>query len=125
MREFFESKLKPNENVFLDVFKGMFDIDTCFVVNSMEEFCSLSPNVSGLPFIDFSTHTVIVGKFVRTAGFLVKEHNVILTDDNLALRIYITNDRYEAYTCDMKDYFYWGVYRKLPSNNIQVKLIEI
>ncbi len=124
VRGFFESKLNSNEAFFLDVFQGMLDIDTCFVVNSMEEFCSLCPNVSDYPSIDFATNTFIVGKFVRTAGFLVKEHNVILTDGKLVLRIYISSDGYEAHTCIMKDYYYWGVYRKLPSSSIQVKLIE-
>lgn len=122
---FFEGMLKPNKNAFFDIFNDMYHVDTCLVINSMEEFRSLSPKTVDFPTIDFSTHTVIVGKFMETAGYIVKEHKVKLTDGKLSLCLYIADDGYDAHTCDMMDYYYWGVYGKLPSRIININQIEI
>ena len=96
-----------------------YDVDTCFVINSVKELQSACGTTHNLPPIDFSSNTLIVGKLYETAGDYVKSQSLQYEDDHAVLLLVL--GKTENAIASMANRYYWGLYPKLKTNSITVK----
>jgi len=96
----------------------------CIAINSMDEFrknfCCL-PTL--LPYIDFKSYTLIIGKHEMVASnFKVIEQNIIVWSNKIVLnlRTQVPTSFYPS-TCML---YYWGIYSKLDNKPIIVKVSD-
>ena len=96
--------------------------DTCFLINSIEEFESMLLCDKDLPIIDFSLYSVIVGKKNMPNSFYSIVEQSINNTQTLELNIivHLPNEHWPAFS----DMFYWALYPKLPNKKISINIIE-
>ena len=117
---FFEKTLSNTDSVNC-LFKSEWK-DTCFLINSKEEFKSMLLCDKDLPIIDFSLYSVIVGKKNMPNSFYsIVEQSINNTQTlELNITVHLPNEHWPAFS----DLFYWAVYPKLPNKKISINIIE-
>ena len=117
---FFEKTLSNTDSVNC-LFKSEWK-DTCFLINSKEEFESMLLCDKDLPIIDFSLYSVIVGKKNMPNSFYSIVEQSINNTQTLELNIivHLPNEHWPAFS----DMFYWALYPKLPNKKISINIIE-
>ena len=117
---FFEKTLSNTDSANC-LFKSEWK-DTCFLINSKEEFESILLCNKELPAIDFSLYSVIVGKKNMPNSFYSIVEQSINNDQTLELNIivHLPNEHWPAFS----DMFYWALYPKLPNKKISINIIE-
>ena len=118
LKDFFVRAFPPNSNAF---YKKNYGKDTCYVINSEDDFRSICTGITDLPSIDFDSSTLIVGVIWLKSGNSVQGHTIDLMDGELTLRLQVVEGSHYAYGCSIDDNVYWGVYPKLPSKHINIK----
>ena len=99
------------------------DKSQCLVINSTEELKNHYLDNYPFPEIDFDKYTLIVGqKIMPEAYYTVLRQELISFDDELRLNVYVPKLD-GAYTT-FQNLFYWGLYPKVKSSNITVKLFK-
>ena len=117
---FFEKTLSNTDSAHC-LFKSEWK-DTCFLINSKEEFESMLLCDKDLPIIDFSLYSVIVGKKNMPNSFYSIVEQSINNTQTLELNIivHLPNEHWPAFS----DMFYWALYPKLPNKKISINIIE-
>ena len=117
---FFEKTLSNTDSANC-LFKSEWK-DTCFLINSKEEFESILLCNKELPPIDFSLYSVIVGKKNMPNSFYSIVEQSINNAQTLELNIivHLPNEHWPAFS----DMFYWALYPKLPNKKISINIIE-
>ena len=117
---FFEKTLSNTDSANC-LFKSEWK-DTCFLINSKEEFESMLLCDKDLPIIDFSLYSVIVGKKNMPNSFYSIVEQSINNAQTLELNIivHLPNEHWPAFS----DMFYWALYPKLPNKKISINIIE-
>ena len=117
---FFEKTLSNTDSANC-LFKSEWK-DTCFLINSKEEFESILLCDKDLPIIDFSLYSVIVGKKNMPNSFYSIVEQSINNTQTLELNIivHLPNEHWPAFS----DMFYWALYPKLPNKKISINIIE-
>ena len=117
---FFEKTLSNTDSANC-LFKSEWK-DTCFLINSKEEFESMLLCDKNLPIIDFSLYSVIVGKKNMPNSFYSIVEQSINNTQTLELNIivHLPNEHWPAFS----DMFYWALYPKLPNKKISINIIE-
>lgn len=117
---FFEKTLSNTDSANC-LFKSEWK-DTCFLINSKEEFESMLLCDKDLPIIDFSLYSVIVGKKNMPNSFYSIVEQSINNTQTLELNIivHLPNEHWPAFS----DMFYWALYPKLPNKKISINIIE-
>ena len=117
---FFEKTLSNTDSANC-LFKSEWK-DTCFLINSKEEFESMLLCDKDLPIIDFSLYSVIVGKKNMPNSFYSIVEQSINNTQTLELNIivHLPNEHWPAFS----DMFYWALYLKLPNKKISINIIE-
>ena len=99
------------------------DKSKCLVINSTEELKNHYLDNYPFPEVDFDKYTLIVGqKIMSEAYYTVLRQELISFDDELRLNVYVPKLD-GAYTA-FQNLFYWGLYPKVKSSNITVKLFK-
>ena len=99
---------------------------SCFLVNSDEQFRTIFGESAELPEIDFSKNTLIMGIFELRAGSSLKRQEICLVDSVPKLQLFFEQEM--ILSRPVNDYGYslvpviiWCVYPKLPFDTIRVQ----
>jgi hypothetical protein len=99
---------------------------SCFLVNSDEQFRTIFGESAELPEIDFSKNTLIMGIFELRAGSSLKRQEICMADSIPTLQLFFEQEM--ILSKPIRDYGYnqvkviiWCVYPKLPFDTIRVK----
>lgn len=124
--DFFEEHL-PDHSQFLSRadFKFSdreFSETECFLINSMSEFKAVAADGLEVPDIDFRKYSLIIGQCVLgDPGYALLEQTVSLQDDEMVLKLeYIKVDGFVP--CVITNFYFWGLYPKLPDLPLEVDL---
>jgi hypothetical protein len=95
--------------------------DTCYVINSIDEFLSIY-SCDDLPEIDFTSYSLVIGqKRMPNSYYTVIEQYIVETE---SLRLNIVVKLPENHWPSFSKLYYWGVYPKLSQKNVSVNIIE-
>ena len=98
--------------------------DTCYLINSRDEFHRLYAGAGELPEIDFASHTLLIGAVMKTAGFRLEEKTVGIADD--AIVVTLTMKQLDgAFVCAFIPYYFWVLCEKLPQKDVVVEQKDI
>jgi len=127
MQTFFE-QVPKSVTSYDDVFQlGFRRSDTCYVINSKEEFVALYRGTNVLPEIDFGKYSLIVGgKTSPVASGLDRSRQVLIEKEdcyNLNLFRARIDERKTMITASVR-FFYYGIYPKLNEKRMVVNLYE-
>ena len=107
-----------------DCFIGLKDDDTCIMINSMEDLYRVYGCGGNLPHMDFTEHSVVVGKCTMPNLFY-KIHKQYIIDNGgcLTIKLFakLISDDGSSYPAINKMYYY-GIYPKLPNKSLNVEL---
>ena len=107
-------------------FRSFFDNSNksqCLVINSTEELKTHYLGDYPFPELDFERYTLIVGqKMMPESYYTVLRQELISFGDELRLNVYVPKLD-GAYTA-FQNLFYWGLYPKVQSSNITVKIFK-
>jgi hypothetical protein len=100
-------------------FEGIpMDKDTCFMINTMQEFRQACVYPDSVPEIDFEKYTLIIGKYLVHYNGCGVVSQKIFEDSALTLLVRVIN----GFLVPMEAIVYhWGLYPKLPEKPFYVK----
>ena len=117
--DFFNFAL-PKDDYSEEFFIGVpIEKDTCMVIDNIDELRNAYHGERELPEIDFSNHSLIIGKLYVTAGYYVNEQ-AVQNDAPVTLTLFLDAKSDAAITM-MTNCYYWGIYPKLSSKNIFIQ----
>lgn len=124
---FFDTYLPASESSSLsDMIFNFPDLDyqsnECMLVNSRKEFRDLLTVEVPLPDIDFKKYSLIIGKCtLGDPGYVLDEQAVHTEGDHMKLQLqYRRLDGF--FPCVVTDFYFWGLYQKLPDLPLEVDL---
>ena len=124
---FFDTYLPASESSSLsDMIFNFPDLDyqsnECMLVNSRKEFRDLLAVEVPLPDIDFKKYSLIIGKCtLGDPGYVLDEQAVHTEGDHMKLQLqYRRLDG--VFPCVVTDFYFWGLYQKLPDLPLEVDL---
>ena len=98
-------------------------IDSCVIINSVEHLNSIYSGNMQIPYIDFSKYTLVVGqKSINSHGWTIAYKKLSFDDNQLNMYLYIST-KTELHASAFTKLFYWGLYPKLQSKNINTRTI--
>lgn len=105
-------------------FFGNSDESQCLIINSTDELLSNYTGVDPFPNIDFNKYTLIVGQEMMSESFYVilRQELILLKGNMLILNLHVP--KLEGGYCAIQHLFYWGLYPKIHSSKITVKIIK-
>ena len=107
-------------------FRSFFDNSNksqCLVINSTEELKNHYLGDHPFPEVDFDRYTLIVGQeMMPESYYTVLRQELISFGDELTLNVYVPKLE-NAYTA-FQHLFYWGLYPKVRSSSISVKVYK-
>ena len=96
----------------------------CYIVNNEEELQLLSDGFVGLPEIDYSINTLLVGQILALQNSELKRQEVRTEDGVPALYLYF-EERLHAASNPSQDtgyYYFWAIYPKLLITRMNIKV---
>jgi hypothetical protein len=124
---FFDTYLPASESSSLsDMIFNFPDLDyqsnECMLVNSRKEFRDLLTVEVPLPDIDFKKYSLIIGKCtLGDPGYVLDEQMVHAESDHMKLQLcYRRLDGVSPSV--ITDFYFWGLYQKLPDLPLEVDL---
>lgn len=99
----------------------------CFVINSMEEFEAVAPPAVELPVIDFDKYTLIIGQhWMGDPGYTFEKQAVDSDSESDKMILNLVYKRLGgAHPASMTNFYFWGLYTKLPEKTLTVNKIII
>jgi hypothetical protein len=116
---FFKEHLKYLSNSFFTEEKS----NKCLVINSAEELKAAMLVDAAIPEIDFEQYTLIIGSYYATAGNSIRYHGINVEPERNVLNLVIYARHTGIAVGEMLNYYYWGLYSKLPDNPVEVNVI--
>ena len=97
-----------------------------YVLNSREELAAFyEDKVEELPPIDFDRYTLLLGYvYLASRSTYPTEMDLREEDGKYYYTIHLTKDLKVAVTCDTWTYYFWRLYPKLHSNDVEVEITE-
>lgn len=124
---FFDTYLPASESSSLsDMIFNFPDLDyqssECVLVNSKKEFRGLLTREVSLPDIDFEKYSLIIGKCVLgDPGYVLEDQVIHMGSDHMELKLQYR--RLDGVSPSVvTDFYYWGLYQKLPDLPLEVDL---
>ena len=97
----------------------------CFLINSTEEFEAVAPPAVELPVIDFVKYTLIIGQhWMGDPGYTFEKQAVDSDSDKMILNL-VYKRLGGAHPASMTNFYFWGLYAKLPEKTINVDITTI
>lgn len=104
-------------------FFGELDKSQCLVFNKKEDMDNHFSGDVSFPDIDFDNYTLIVGQEIMSEAFhSVLRQELYHAEDKLTLNVYVS--QIEGGYAMIQHLFYWGLFPKIHSSNISVKIIK-
>ena len=121
--EFFQSNYYHYiDDLFRNFFDNSFE-SQCLIINNSDELLGKFTGVDPFPDIDFDKYTLIVGQEIMPQSYYrVLRQELYLEGDELRLNVYVPE--LKSWYCAFQHLFYWGLYPKIQSSKISVKIIE-
>ncbi len=123
---FFEEHLPKHSQSFYQAdFKFSdreFSENECFLINSKSEFKAVIADGVQVPDIDFKRYSLIIGQCVLgDPGYTLREQVIDLESDEMVLQLeYIKVDG--VVPCVITNFYFWGLYPKLPDLPLEVEM---
>ena len=94
----------------------------CFLINSMEEFRGVVSDEVEVPHINFKKYSLIIGQCVLgDPGYVLEKQVVYPGENDMELRlVYRRLDGVSP--CVITNFYFWGLYPKLPDLPLTVNL---
>ena len=95
----------------------------CLIINNRYELLSKYTGIDSFPEIDFDKYTLIVGQEMMPESYYrVLRQKLFFEGNELRLNLYVPelDGWYDAF----QHLFYWGLYPKLQSSKISVRIIK-
>ena len=113
----------PQGDEYKCFFGGESDKSQCLVFNKKEDMDIHFSGDAPFPDIDFDNYTLIVGQEIMPEAFYsVLRQELYYAEDKLILCVYIP--KIEGGYAMVQHLFYWGLFPKMHSTNISVKIIK-
>ena len=113
----------PQGDEYKCFFGGESDNSQCFVFNKKEDMDIHFSGDASFPDIDFDNYTLIVGQEIMPKAFYsVLRQELYSAEDKLILYVYVP--QIESGYAMIQHLFYWGLFPKMHSSNISVKIIK-
>lgn len=128
LNTFFDSTLASGMSGLEGFFESAslsYDKDTCFLVNSRAELERLYTGDKELREIDFGKNTLLIGRFMETAGLKVVEQTVDVSDESIVITLTVDHDEGDAYIAAMVNYYFWDLYDKIPNKKTVIKIEKV
>ena len=128
MNTFFDSTLASGMSVLEGFFESSslsYNQDTCFLVNSSAELERLYTGDKELPEIDFGKNTLLIGRFMETAGLKVVGQTVDVSDESIVITLMVDHDDGDAYIAAMVNYYFWALYDKVTNKKTVIKIEKV
>lgn len=104
-------------------FFGESDKSQCLLFNKKEDIDIHFSGNASFPDIDFDNYTLIVGQEIMPEAFhSVLHQKLYYVEDKLKLYVYVP--QIEGGYAMIQHLFYWGLFPKMHSSNISVKIIK-
>lgn len=99
-----------------------FSESECFLVNSKSEFKDVVADGVKVPDIDFKRYSLIIGQCVLgDPGYVLEKQVVYPGENDMELRlVYRTLDGVSP--CVVTNFYFWGLYPKLPDMPLEVDM---
>ena len=94
--------------------------DTCFVINTMDEFQQIYACTGDLPKIDFKQFTLVIGKHIVYSNVTLLINQKIIENSVLTLLI-LKNSLHIYGQENIYARYYWAIYPKLPNKPFYVE----
>lgn len=126
---FFKTYLPPSSYSHPEPEFNFSEIDfrdtECFVINSMEEFKAVAPPAVELPVIDFDKYTLIIGQhWMGDPGYTLQKQVVDTESEKMTLNL-VYKRLGGAHPTAMTNFYFWGLYTKLPEKTAAVDITII
>lgn len=123
---FFEEHLPKNSQTFCQTdfkFSDMeFSENECFLINSKSEFKAVVTDGVEVPDIDFRQYSLIIGQCVLgDPGYTLREQVVGLESDEMVLQLEYMKEGGVS-PCIITNFYFWGLYPKLPDLPLEVEM---
>lgn len=128
---FFKTYLPPSSSSHPEPEFNFSKIDDrdieCFVINNMEEFEAVAPPAVELPVIDFDNYTLIIGQhWMGDPGYSFEKQAVDTDSESDKMTLNLVYKRLGgAHPSSMTNFYFWGLYTKLPEKTLTVNKIII
>ena len=111
----------PSEVIF-DFSELEYHSSECVLVNSKKEFRGLLTREVSLPDIDFVKYSLIIGKCaLGDPGYVLEEQVIHMGSAHMELKLQYR--RLDGVSPSVvTDFYYWGLYQKLPDLPLEVDL---
>ena len=107
---------------YMNFFEGS-DENACLVINNSDELLSKYTGVDPFPNVDFNKYTLIVGQEMMPESFYtILRQELTVKNGKLTLNIYVPE--LDGGYSMIQHLFYWGLYPKIQSSSISVKIIK-
>ena len=119
--DFFQSNYPPTFEYL--AFFGESDKNECLVINKTEDLLSHYSGEKSFPNIDLNKYTLIVGQEIMTKSlYIIKRQELLYEGGEYRLNIYVP--KLDGGYHMIQHLFYWGIYPKLNTSKLSVKIIE-
>lgn len=90
--------------------------DRCAMINSLEEMPELT-------FIDFNSHTLVIGQYVTGGARYLSSQNLVAEQDSVTLNITVENPG-GLQSSDVRVDYFWALYPKIEAKQIGINVIR-
>ena len=104
-------------------FFGESDKSQCLIFNKKEDLDIHFSGDASFPDIDFDNYTLIVGQEIMQEAFYSVLHQELYNEEG-KLKLYVYVPQLEGGYAMIQHLFYWGLFPKMRSSNISVKIIK-
>ena len=94
--------------------------NTCYFINSMDEFFRLQEDMHLYPEINFMKYTLIMGSFrLHNLQYHFEKLEMTEYEDHYLLNVYFSSPENVPYPTAVKTFPYWGLYPRLQQKAIK------
>ena len=104
-------------------FFGESEKSQCLLFNKKEDIDIHFSGDASFPDIDFDNYTLIVGQEIMQEAFYSVLHQELYYEEG-KLKLYVYVPQLEGGYAMIQHLFYWGLFPKMRSSNISVKIIK-
>lgn len=125
IKSFFEAELP-----FANISEGFFtsenhDSEICQIINDDAELKKFYTGNRMLPSIDFSRHTLVIGKVrMENSYYYIKKQDVSVFKNSAVVNLFVSPISKEGHWPAFSTLYFWGLYPKFSVENISINKIK-
>ncbi len=94
----------------------------CLVINNIEKLEEVAPKDAELPVIDFSKHTLIIGRMVKGSPRYMYTGQKISSESGRMILTVTYKEQDGPASQTISYYNFWGLYDKLPGTEVDLNI---